>query len=322
MSDPDHRGGPSPGPSSAWSPARRPGAATARSWPARWARSRRLGARLARLTFSPDLLLTDGEALLIGDVPRRRTSSVTEGWLPYRRHLTMVAGGSRHVMMGASQLDRYGNQNISCIGDWERPEAPAPRRARRARSTPSTTRSATGCPGTRPGSSSSRSTWSAASATTARRRPGPSATRFHELRRGRHRSRRPRLRGRRTARCGCARVHPGVTVDAGARGHRIRAGRAGRRAAHPRADRRGTAADPRGAGPAGPARPRGRGRGGPPRRTRARAARRPLQATPLTRLVGVRHPIVQTGMGWVAGPRLVVGDRRARARSASSPRRR
>ncbi|GHH02598.1 NAD(P)H-dependent flavin oxidoreductase [Streptomyces lanatus] len=27
--------------------------------------------------------------------------------------------------------------------------------------------------------------------------------------------------------------------------------------------------------------------------------------TPLTRLVGVRHPIVQTGMGWVAGPRLV-----------------
>ncbi|MFE3883837.1 NAD(P)H-dependent flavin oxidoreductase [Streptomyces lydicus] len=27
--------------------------------------------------------------------------------------------------------------------------------------------------------------------------------------------------------------------------------------------------------------------------------------TPLTRLVGVRHPLVQTGMGWVAGPRLV-----------------
>ncbi|MFI0221195.1 NAD(P)H-dependent flavin oxidoreductase [Streptomyces lydicus] len=27
--------------------------------------------------------------------------------------------------------------------------------------------------------------------------------------------------------------------------------------------------------------------------------------TPLTELVGVRHPLVQTGMGWVAGPRLV-----------------
>jgi NAD(P)H-dependent flavin oxidoreductase YrpB (nitropropane dioxygenase family) len=31
----------------------------------------------------------------------------------------------------------------------------------------------------------------------------------------------------------------------------------------------------------------------------------PALETPLTKLVGVRHPIVQTGMGWVAGPRLV-----------------
>lgn len=74
-----------------------------------------LGARLARHTFSPDLLLTDGEALLVGP------GGEVEGWLPYRRHLTMVTGGRRHVMMGASQLDRYGNQNISCIGDWSRP---------------------------------------------------------------------------------------------------------------------------------------------------------------------------------------------------------
>ncbi|MFC1442279.1 nitronate monooxygenase [Streptacidiphilus sp. N1-10] len=33
--------------------------------------------------------------------------------------------------------------------------------------------------------------------------------------------------------------------------------------------------------------------------------------TALTRLVGVRHPIVQTGMGWVAGPRLVTATARA-----------
>lgn len=81
-----------------------------------------IGARLAKLTFSPDLLLTDGEALLIGDVPALGAASgVTEGWLPYRRHLTMVMGGRRHVMMGASQIDRFGNQNISCIGDWAHP---------------------------------------------------------------------------------------------------------------------------------------------------------------------------------------------------------
>ncbi|UJB45554.1 CoA-transferase subunit beta [Streptomyces sp. A1-5] len=74
-----------------------------------------IGARLAKRTFSPDLLLTDGEALLVGLDGR------AEGWLPYRQHLAMVTGGRRHVMMGASQLDRFGNQNISCIGDWQRP---------------------------------------------------------------------------------------------------------------------------------------------------------------------------------------------------------
>lgn len=81
-----------------------------------------IGARLARLTFSPDLLLTDGEALLMGDTPAlgARPGS-TEGWLPFRQHLTLTATGRRHVMMGASQIDMHGNQNISCIGEWARP---------------------------------------------------------------------------------------------------------------------------------------------------------------------------------------------------------
>ncbi|MGW1749703.1 NAD(P)H-dependent flavin oxidoreductase [Streptomyces sp. NPDC002092] len=35
--------------------------------------------------------------------------------------------------------------------------------------------------------------------------------------------------------------------------------------------------------------------------------------TALTRLVGIRHPIVQTGMGWVAGPRLVSASANAGA---------
>ncbi|WP_281285781.1 nitronate monooxygenase [Nocardioides humi] len=33
--------------------------------------------------------------------------------------------------------------------------------------------------------------------------------------------------------------------------------------------------------------------------------------TPFTDLVGVPHPIVQTGMGWVSGPRLVSGTANA-----------
>ncbi len=36
-----------------------------------------------------------------------------------------------------------------------------------------------------------------------------------------------------------------------------------------------------------------------------------LLKTPLTELVGVTHPVVQTGMGWVAGPRLVSGTANA-----------
>src|SRR5215471_480807 len=76
-----------------------------------------LGARLARLTFAPDLLLTDGEAYLVDAEGR------VEGWLPYAKVFTMLAAGRRHVMMGAAQIDRHGNQNISAIGDWKRPKA-------------------------------------------------------------------------------------------------------------------------------------------------------------------------------------------------------
>jgi acyl CoA:acetate/3-ketoacid CoA transferase beta subunit len=82
-----------------------------------------LGARLAQLTFSPGLLLTDGEAYLLARPDADGAGRVIEGWLPYRSVFTMVAGGLRHVMMGAAQIDRFGNQNISCIGDWARPRA-------------------------------------------------------------------------------------------------------------------------------------------------------------------------------------------------------
>ncbi|MFI7056753.1 CoA-transferase subunit beta [Streptosporangium canum] len=83
-----------------------------------------LAARLARLTFEPDLITHDGTCLLTGDVPPLgETPEVVEGWLPFRDHLWLVLNGRRHVMLGASQIDRYGNSNISCIGDWARPRS-------------------------------------------------------------------------------------------------------------------------------------------------------------------------------------------------------
>ncbi len=83
-----------------------------------------LGARLAQLTFEPGLLVTDGEATLLRRAASDDASEqIAEGWLPFREVFTMLAAGKRHVMMGAAQLDQFGNQNISCIGPWARPKA-------------------------------------------------------------------------------------------------------------------------------------------------------------------------------------------------------
>jgi acyl CoA:acetate/3-ketoacid CoA transferase beta subunit len=81
-----------------------------------------IGARLARLTSNPDLLISDGEAYLLAETPPLGGSAPLEGWLPYRRVFDVVAAGTRHVVMGANQIDRYGNQNISCLGDHARPK--------------------------------------------------------------------------------------------------------------------------------------------------------------------------------------------------------
>lgn len=75
-----------------------------------------LGARLARLTFEPELLLSDGEAYLLD------AEGVLEGWQPFRKVLDVVVPhGKRHVVMGANQIDRFGNQNISAIGPHDKP---------------------------------------------------------------------------------------------------------------------------------------------------------------------------------------------------------
>ncbi len=81
-----------------------------------------LGVRLAKLTSNPDLLISDGESLLLGGVPPLfAKADVVEGWIPFRKVFDVVAYGKRHVMMGATQIDRDGNQNISAIGDFAKP---------------------------------------------------------------------------------------------------------------------------------------------------------------------------------------------------------
>ncbi|MBF6124817.1 CoA-transferase subunit beta [Nocardia brasiliensis] len=80
-----------------------------------------IGARLAKLTTEPDLLLSDGEALLFADTPPIGGKAPIEGWIPFRKVFDVVASGRRHVVMGANQIDRYGNQNLSAFGALQQP---------------------------------------------------------------------------------------------------------------------------------------------------------------------------------------------------------
>ena len=85
-----------------------------------------LGARLARLTFAPDLVLTDGDAALVDGAPplgARPDELIFESHMPYRRVFDVVWSGRRNLIMMASQIDRTGNQNISAIGPWAHPKA-------------------------------------------------------------------------------------------------------------------------------------------------------------------------------------------------------
>ena len=80
-----------------------------------------IGARMARLTFSPDILLSDGEAHLLADTPAIGAAGAIEGWMPFGRVFETLAWGRRHVVMGANQIDRYGNQNLSAFGPLQHP---------------------------------------------------------------------------------------------------------------------------------------------------------------------------------------------------------
>jgi acyl CoA:acetate/3-ketoacid CoA transferase beta subunit len=85
-----------------------------------------IGGRLARASFEPDLVMTDGEALLVANalpVGVDDAPKVVESWNPYRAMFDVVWSGRRHVMMGASQIDAHGNQNFALIGDPAKPKA-------------------------------------------------------------------------------------------------------------------------------------------------------------------------------------------------------
>ena len=87
----------------------------------------RLGASLAKLTHGPGLLMTDSECFLVEDPiplgPRGDFVPKYSGSMNFERVFECVWGGQRHAMIGPTQIDRYGQTNLSVIGDYKKPKA-------------------------------------------------------------------------------------------------------------------------------------------------------------------------------------------------------
>lgn len=88
----------------------------------------RLGASLAKLTHSPELLMTDSEAHLVAEPvpigPRGDYVPKYEGHMPFERVFECVWGGLRHAMIGPTQIDRWAQSNLSIVGgSYEQPKA-------------------------------------------------------------------------------------------------------------------------------------------------------------------------------------------------------
>lgn len=81
----------------------------------------RLAAGLAKLTHTPELMMTDGEAFLVEEPvpigPRAYDDRKPAGYLPFSRFFdSAVWTGRRHAMVSPTQIDRFGQTNLSFLG--------------------------------------------------------------------------------------------------------------------------------------------------------------------------------------------------------------
>ena len=112
-----------------------------------------LGVRLARATFEPDLLISDGEALPRRERPSARlaTRKGVEGWLPFRTVFDLVWSrpAARDDGRDADRSLRQ-PEHLGASATGRTPEGAADRRRAARRATRSTTRRATGSRTTAP----------------------------------------------------------------------------------------------------------------------------------------------------------------------------
>jgi len=88
----------------------------------------RLAASVCMASINNDLMMTDSEAWLVSEpVPlgaRKGYEPQRETWMGFSRIFDNVWGGKRHAMVGPTQIDRFGQANISMIGaDYARPKS-------------------------------------------------------------------------------------------------------------------------------------------------------------------------------------------------------
>jgi len=86
----------------------------------------KLAGYLAKETFLPGMMMSDGIYYLAAEPvplgPRPGYQIQKEGRIGYERVFTVIARGERHAFVGPVQVDRYGQMNLSCIGDYEKPK--------------------------------------------------------------------------------------------------------------------------------------------------------------------------------------------------------
>jgi glutaconate CoA-transferase subunit B len=87
----------------------------------------RLAASLSMVTNNPLMMMTDSEAFIVSEpVPvgkRNGYEPKRETWMGFSRIFDNVWSGKRHALVGPTQIDRFGQTNISVFGGtYEKPK--------------------------------------------------------------------------------------------------------------------------------------------------------------------------------------------------------
>ena len=81
----------------------------------------RLAASVAMRSGNPELLMTDSQSFVLSSPNpvsglKTHAGQANENWMGFSRVFDNVWSGARHALVGPSQIDRFGQSNISALG--------------------------------------------------------------------------------------------------------------------------------------------------------------------------------------------------------------